>query len=205
MRLLSATCHKKMAETRAPLRLKSRNLTHTRHFELLLDVNARVTCGLLRGRALARAGRPPSRSHACSSEPVVWSAESNRAASSSECRGGGGRRRGSCRPAEAVRQRLCVSRPVKKRFPLATDPASSRVIRDWADVAARRNLHMWRASPSVRVACSYKQRGVHTTEGRSDRRLAQDHLWGEEALFFERRRTPRLPGLPSPGSAGSVR
>jgi len=118
-------------------------------------------------------------------EPVIGAAESNRAASVlmlEEAADAGAD--------IAVLPELSDSGYVfetrEEAFSLATDPASSPSIRDWADVAARRNLHIVAGFAERAGPCLYNSAAVITPEDGLIGVYRKTHLWGEEALFFER-------------------
>jgi predicted amidohydrolase len=74
----------------------------------------------------------------------------------------------------------------EEAFSLATDPATSPSIRAWADVAARRNLHIVAGFTERAGHCLYNSAAVITPEDGLIGVYRKAHLWGEEALFFER-------------------
>jgi predicted amidohydrolase len=74
----------------------------------------------------------------------------------------------------------------EEAFSLASDPADSPSIRAWAEIAARRNLHIVagfceRAGPVL-----YNSAAIITPEDGLIGVYRKTHLWAAEALFFER-------------------
>ena len=89
----------------------------------------------------------------------------------------------------AVLPELCDSGYVfetrEEAFGLGSDPTSSPSIRAWSDAAARRGLHVVAGFCERAGAALYNSAAVIGPEGLIGV-YRKTHLWGAEALFFER-------------------
>lgn len=73
----------------------------------------------------------------------------------------------------------------EEAFSLASDPADSTSIRAWAEVAARRDMHVVAGFCERAGGCLYNSAAVIAPEGLLGI-YRKTHLWEAEALFFER-------------------